>query len=115
MRVPRGVADDLPVEVVDLLTWLRVERGRSPNTLKAYELDLRAYVAWLDERGLTIGDVGEADLADYVAHLKASGRATSSLKRSLVAVRGLHRFLAEETEGVADPSAELEMPKVPRG
>lgn len=115
MSVPRGVADDLPNEVVDLLTWLRVERGRSANTLDAYRLDLRAYVAWLDERGLTIGEVTEIDLTDYIAHLKASGRAPSSLKRSLVAVRGLHRFLAEETEGVPDPSAEIEMPKVPRG
>jgi len=111
----RGFGDDLPAEVVDMLTWLRVERGRSVNTLNAYRLDLRAYVAWLDERSLAIAEVTEADLTEYVAHLKASGRAASSLKRSLVAVRGLHRFLATETEGVVDPAAELEMPKVPRG
>ena len=61
--------DDLPIEVVDLLTWLRVERGRSANTLAAYRNDLRAYVAWLDERGTTIAAVTEADLNDYVAHL----------------------------------------------
>ena len=115
MSTPRGLTEDLPVEVVDLLTWLRVERGRSVNTLKAYQLDLRAYVAWLDQRTLTIGDVVERDLTDYVAHLQASGRAASSIKRSLVAVRGLHRFLATETEGINDPSAEIEMPKVPRG
>lgn len=112
---PRGATDDLPTEVVDLLTWLRVERGRSANTLAAYRLDLRAYVAWLDERGLAIAEVTEPVLSEYVAHLRASGRAASSLKRSLVAVRGLHRFLAEETEGTPDPAAELEMPKVPRG
>ncbi len=105
----------MPVEVVDLLTWLRVERGRSANTLAAYRVDLRAYVAWLDERGLAIGEVTEDDLTDYIGHLNSSGRAASSLKRSLVAVRGLHRFLATETEGVADPSARVEVPKVPRG
>lgn len=110
-----GGDDDLPVEVVDLLTWLRVERGRSANTLAAYRNDLRAYVLWLDERGRTIGDVTEPDLTDYVAHLRAQGRASSSVKRSLVAVRGLHRFLAEEQEGRADPAADLEMPKVPKG
>ncbi|MBX3285141.1 MAG: tyrosine recombinase XerD [Actinobacteria bacterium] len=103
------------MEVVDLLTWLRVERGRSVNTLAAYRNDLRAYVAWLDERGTTIAAVTEADLNDYVAHLRAQGRASSSLKRSLVAVRGLHRFLAEEQEGRTDPAADLEMPKVPKG
>ena len=111
----RDLTQDLPVEVVDLLTWLRVERGRSANTLKAYRLDLAVYVTWLDERGQTIGDVTESDLTDYITHLKASGRAASSVKRSLVAVRGLHRFLATEHEGLVDPSARVEMPKVPRG
>lgn len=105
---------DLPVEVDDLLTWLRVERGRSANTLSAYRNDLRAYVAWLDDRGLTVADVSESDLTGYVGFLRA-GRAPSSVKRAMVAVRGLHRFLAEEQEGRPDPAAELEMPKVPRG
>lgn len=105
----------LPVEVEDLLTWLRVERGRSANTLAAYRQDLRAYVAWLRARGSAIDDVTEADITDYVDHLRSVGRAQSSQKRALVAVRGLHRFLATEQEGRVDPSAEVAMPKVPRG
>ncbi|QXC62021.1 tyrosine recombinase XerD [Aquihabitans sp. G128] len=108
-------AHPVPVEVEDLLTWLRVERGRSANTLAAYRRDLRDYVAWLDDRGTAIAAVVERDLTDYVGHLRAEGRATSSVKRALVSVRGLHRFLAEETEGVADPGAEIEVPRVPRG
>ncbi len=110
-----GIDGDLPTEIVDLLTWLRVERGRSANTLAAYRNDLRAYVGWLDERSLTIGSVTDADLNDYVAHLRATGRAPSSLKRALVAVRGLHRFLATEQEGRSDPSAQIEVPRVPKG
>jgi integrase/recombinase XerD len=35
--------------------------------------------------------------------------------RALVAVRSLHRFLAEEGHGGADPAAALEVPSVPRG
>ena len=113
--MPRQIDEDLPVEVVDLLTWLRVERGRSANTLKAYRNDLQSYVAWLDDRGLTIGDVTEEVITDYVGKLTAEGRKAASLKRSLVSVRGLHRFLAEEEEGRPDPSSEIEMPKAPRG
>lgn len=105
---------DLPVEVTDLLVWLRVERGRSANTLAAYRNDLRSYVAWLDEQGLSIADVSEGDLTRYVGVLRAN-RAPSSVKRAMVAVRGLYRFLSEEQEGRPDPAAELEMPKVPRG
>ena len=109
------ITDDLPVEVDDFLLSLRVERGRSPNTLKAYANDLRAYVAWLDERGLTVGDVDQETITAYVNALKASDRAPSSVKRALVSVRGLHGFLAEETEGTPDPTVDVEVPKSPKG
>lgn len=115
MAPARRIDEDLPPEVVDLLTWLRVERGRSPNTLRAYATDLRAYVAWLDDTGLSLADVEEADVQRFVGHLRADDRAPSSVKRTMVSVRGLHRFLAEEQEGRADPTAAVEMPTVPRG
>lgn len=109
------IGDHLPVEVDEFLLSLRVERGRSANTLKAYANDLTAYVAWLDERGLTVPEVTEPDIEAYVAHLRTSGKAPSSVKRAIVSLRGLHRFLATESEGVADPTAELEVPKAPKG
>ena len=112
MEIP---AEGLPDEVVDLLTWLRVERGRSPNTLAAYRNDLRGYVAWLAERGTAIDEVSSSDIEEYLHHLRSGGRAPSSLKRAAVSVRGLHRFLAEEHEGRPDPTADVELPKVPRG
>lgn len=115
MSGPKLVTDDLPVEVDDFLTALRVERGRSINTLKAYANDLRCYVAWLDERGLTLGEVTETVVEDYVNELRAGDRAPSTVKRTLVSVRGLHRFLATETEGVADPTATVEVPRSPKG
>lgn len=92
-----------------------MERGRSANTLAAYRRDLHAYLGWLDERGLAIAEVGEDDIAAYVAHLRADGRAAASVKRALVSVRGLHRFLAEEQEGRLDPTADVALPRVPRG
>ncbi|MCU1453565.1 MAG: xerD [Acidimicrobiales bacterium] len=111
-----GVDDALlPIEVEELLTWLRVERGRSSNTLAAYRHDLRAYVAWLRERGVDLAGVSESDIEAYVGHLKGLERAPSSVKRSLVSVRSLHRFLAVEDEARPDPSAEVAVPHVPRG
>jgi integrase/recombinase XerD len=112
---PDDVAADLPLEAEEFLTWLRVERGRSMNTLSAYRVDLRAYWAWLRLRSADLAGVGEADINAYVAHLKGSERAAASVKRSLVSVRALHRFLALEGDGVADPSVDVAMPTVPRG
>ena len=115
MGEPRGLADDLPVEVEDFLTALRVERGRSPNTLRAYANDLRRYVAWLDQRGTSIAGVAEVDVEAYVAELRAGDLSPATVKRTLVSVRGLHRFLAGEHDHVADPAAAVEVPRTPKG
>jgi len=109
------LAEELPLDAEEFLTWLRVDRGRSANTLSAYRTDLRAYWSWLRERDLGLEEVGEPDINAYVGRLKGSGRAPSSVKRSLVSVRALHRFLAFEGEAKTDPSADVAVPTVPRG
>ncbi|MGK2950262.1 MAG: site-specific tyrosine recombinase [Acidimicrobiales bacterium] len=108
-------AVELPLEVEDLLQWLSVERGRAPSTLAAYRRDLHTYVRWLRSVGHTIGDVTEGDLVDYVNDLRGRELAPASVARALVPVRSLHRFLVEEGRAPTDPTAHLELPKVPRG
>jgi integrase/recombinase XerD len=112
---PADPAEALPLEVEELLTWLAAERGRSRNTITAYRRDLRRYCRWLAERGRALGEVAEADVEDHVAHLRGEGRAPASVARALVAVRSLHRFLAEEGMQDSDPAAAVERPRVPRG
>ena len=106
---------DLPLEAEELLTWLRVEKGRSSGTLMAYRSDLRAYWAWLTEAERDLGDVAEPDIAAYVAHLRRRGSAPATIKRSMVAVRSLHRFCALEGTTDTDPAAGVALPRVPRG
>jgi integrase/recombinase XerD len=108
-------AAPLPLEVEEFLTWLSVERGRAANTLSAYRRDLRAYVAWLANRGATIDLADESMVTTYVAHLRSTGKAPSSVARAMVAVRALHRFLADEELTDHDPAAEVELPRVPKG
>jgi integrase/recombinase XerD len=108
-------APPLPLDVEEFLTWLAVERGRSPNTLAAYRRDLRAYHRWLLDQESSIEHAREPMITAYIAHLRESGKAPSSVARAMVAVRALHRFLADERLATADPAAEVELPRVPRG
>ncbi len=111
------VADEVPLppEAEDLLLWLSAERGRAVTTLAAYRRDLRAYSAWLTERGVAVTEVTEQDVIAYTGALRDRGLAPASVARSLVPVRGLHRFLAVEGRVEGDPAAHVERPKVPRG
>ena len=118
MTDPSALGDDeepLPIEVQDLLQWLSAERGRAPATLTAYRRDLWSYIRWLRRAGVVLEAVTEADLVAYVHDLRARDLAPASVARSLVPVRSLHRFLVEEGRRSVDPSAHLELPRVPRG
>lgn len=106
---------ELPIEAEEFLSWLVAEKGRAANTLGAYRRDLRAYVAWLATGGMSLADVTSAGVEGYVAHLRSQGRAPSSVARALVAVRSLHRFLAQEGHLSLDPALGVESPRVPQG
>lgn len=101
------------------LTHLEVERGLSDNTLKAYRRDLARWAAYLAAEGVTDpGHVGEAHVTGFLTHLREGSQdhpplAASSAGRTVVAVRGLHRFLALEGDITADPSSAVSPPRPP--
>lgn len=96
------------------LDHVRVEKGASDNTLSSYRRDLGKYAAFLRERDITgATGVTEGDVTDFLASLRDRGLAASSAARTLVAVRGFHRFLALEGETPGDPAAQVAPPTPP--
>lgn len=102
------------------LDHLVVERGLAANTLLAYRRDLGRYRAWCDARGFTTLDqVTENDVTDFLAALRHGDQdhpplAASSAGRTLVAVRGLHRFAAREGLVEQDPGRDVRPPTATR-
>ncbi|MDQ2783344.1 MAG: site-specific tyrosine recombinase XerD [Actinomycetota bacterium] len=101
------------------LDHLRVERGSATNTVTSYRRDLSRYREFLAVRGIDdAAGVRESDVTDFLAALRegAADRpplAASSAARTLVAVRGFHRFLVLEGDVTADPAGEVAPPKPP--
>ena len=102
------------------LDHLLVERGAAANTLISYRRDLARYQQYLQGRGISDpAAVGESDVAAFLASLREVGPersplSASSAARTLVAVRGLHRFLALEGETATDPAGAVAPPKAPK-
>lgn len=120
---PTKAARGSAPEVDDFLSWL-AERGRAKNTIASYRRDLTTYEEWLGCVGKTVADVTTADIEAFVEHLRTENlepdpeqerrtRRASSVARALAAVRGLHRFRADE--GAADPAVDVASPRVPQG
>jgi integrase/recombinase XerD len=102
------------------LDHLRVERGAADNTLTSYRRDLTRYVQFLTGRGISDpAVVREPDVTEFLAQLREGAPdrpplSASSAARTLIAVRGFHRFLALEGATETDPAVGVAPPKVPK-
>ncbi len=99
------------------LLHLGVERGLAPNTMAAYQRDLRRYEKFLATAGVgEPGSITRHHLSEFAQGLSdgADGGSTlgmRSVARTIVAVRGLHKFWALEGICEADPAADLHPPQ----
>jgi integrase/recombinase XerD len=98
------------------LDHLAVERGLAANTLTSYRRDLRRYVAFLAASGVDDLDaVGEATVSDFLMRLREGDAdhqplSASSAGRTVVAVRGFHRFCVSDGLATHDPAAGVRPP-----
>ena len=99
------------------LDHLGVERGLAANTLSSYRRDLRRYLEFLDGAGIgTLDAISEQTVQDFLMALREGDRehpplSASSAGRTVVAVRGFHRFALRDGLTVRDPSAAVRPPK----
>ena len=100
--------------IQEYLAYLRVERGSSPNTVSAYEHDLRDYADFLAKRGVDdVDGISRQDVADYEADLFERAYAASTVERHLSSVKSFHRFLVREGMAEHNPTDTVQLPKTP--
>ncbi len=102
------------------LDHLLVERGAAVNTLSSYRRDLRRYGEHLELHGRTdLATVTQSDVAEFLISLREGvgdrrPLSASSAARTVVAVRGLHRFAQREGLVAEDVSRAVRPPTPPR-
>jgi integrase/recombinase XerD len=113
---PGGPPGGVQRAVRTYLDHLVVERGLADNTLKSYRRDLRRYVGWLSGRGVReLADVREETVTAFLVALREGDAdhpplSAASAGRTVVAVRGFHRFAMREGLVPVDPSAAVHPP-----
>ena len=101
-------------EVTDYLAYLQGVRNMSPNTVRSYETDLKAYCAWVRREGVRPHVVTHRQLRRYLAELSHAGYSSRTLNRHLSSIRGLYRWLVSQELVTADAAAALASPKIGR-
>lgn len=90
---------------------LRVEKGRSEHTVRAYLGDVRALEGFLTAQGVTaLGDVRLADLRSWLGSQGEAGASRSSISRRAAAVKTFFRWARRSGRISDDPSLRLVAP-----
>ncbi|CUR59015.1 Tyrosine recombinase xerD [metagenome] len=98
------------------LDHLTVERGLAANTLTSYRRDLRRYLEHLDHVGVeSLDDVTEATVSDFLMRLREGNAdhpplTSTSAARTVVAVRGFHKFAVRDGMTSVDPAGAVKPP-----
>lgn len=94
------------------LGHLAIERGASPNTVRAYSADLARYLEWTERSGIDPISLTHRQMRLYLADLDRAGYARRTVARRLSAVRSLFAYLVAEGLATSDPSSVLATPKI---
>ena len=108
---PDPAATPLVAQFVDS-AW--AELGLSRNTLAAYRSDLLLFARWLHAEGDTLEAASRERIYAYLALRLHEGYRARSNARLLSCLRHFYRWLLRRGRIASDPSALIEMPKLPR-
>jgi integrase/recombinase XerD len=105
---------EISATISSFLTHVKVEKGLASNTVAAYRRDLAKFNAFAQKRKLALEGVSRDDLVDFLAGLYRQKLESKSVARHLVSLRNFFRFAQIHELIPADPSVNLESPKIRR-
>jgi integrase/recombinase XerD len=95
------------------LSYLRVEKGLSQNTILAYGRDLKRFAGFLAKRHKNkIDAVNREDVVDFLSSLYKQKLDSRSVARYLVSLRSFFKYALMEELLRVDPTENLESPKI---
>jgi integrase/recombinase XerD len=107
---------DVTRAVRTYLDHLSVERGLAKNTLTSYRRDLRRYQEFLGQAGIEeLADISEATVSGFLMRLREGDAdhpplSATSAARTVVAVRGFHKFAVRDGLATTDPAGGVKPP-----
>ena len=105
----------MPSNNIDILSgynyYLKVERGLSPNTVKAYTADIEGFYEFLRHRGVTLRDASSSDISYYIISV-SDYLSKRSQARLLSSLNSFFDYLVSEGERKDNPSSAVDSPKL---
>lgn len=98
----------------DFLWYLRFDRNLTPNTVIAYDMDLRQFIDFLKEaRGKGVRQCDRDDIVAFLERRLDEGIAVRTRARQVCALRRFYARLLDEGEVESNPTELLDPMKLP--
>jgi integrase/recombinase XerD len=107
------MAMQFEVVLKSFLDHLRIEKGLSPNSITAYDRDLRKFALFINGESLEYSSLTEEDISRYEASLKGLDLSPASINRAISALKSFYLYLGIEYE-TANPMQAVERRKLTR-
>lgn len=99
--------------IEDFIKYLQDVKQSSPNTINAYQNDLRKLEAFLNQQGIeTASKITETTLNSYVLSLEKEGMSPASVSRHIASMKAFLLYLLRNGDIHHDPSVRIKAPKV---
>ena len=94
------------------LNYLYIEKGLSQNTVKAYEVDLLAFISWItDNTNTDVKNIKEDNINKYISYLFKTKLKSSSVNRKISSIKSFYLFLIKKNIVNTSPVSEVISPK----
>jgi len=94
--------------------FLTEEKKASPNTLSSYLRDVRQYLDWLGEEGISPTQAVHADVEAYTRSMTARGKSAATVTRSQASLKSFYSWMMEIGQISENPARGLSQTKVER-
>lgn len=95
----------------EYLSFVKVEKGLSKNSIESYEHDLSKLRGWAAKNDLDIGLMSRQDLREWMIDLGRSKLSVNSKRRLISVLRGFYKFLMIDGHIKENPAELLDVPQ----
>ena len=93
--------------------FMRNTCHKSSNTIESYIRDIKQYLAYLTEIGVSsLKNTTQTNVLSYIMMLQKNGRATSTVSRVLASIRSYYMYLLRQGKIDNDPTLTLSTPRI---
>jgi len=100
--------------ITEFVSYLKIEKGLSNNSILAYKNDTNKLKNYCEDNNLSVKEVQYEHLKTFVTELYDLGLSARSQARIISGIKQFYAYLLLENQVSSDPSELLEQPKIGR-